>query len=100
MKDLQASGELPAQEKRFSIYGKPAVGTFKFCVIHKSVSTKTELSAIDELLLNIKYAIRHVAGLKVKWYGLDTSNIIPEHVPLITVSRAPARRIERVSGKP
>ena len=49
VQDLQARGELPAQDKKYSIYGKSTVGTFKFCIIHKSVTTKTELSALDDL---------------------------------------------------
>jgi KUP system potassium uptake protein len=84
VQDLQARGELPVQDKKYSIYGKSTVGTFKFCIIHKSVTTKTELSTLDEYLLNAKYAIRRAAGSKERWYGLDTSSLIVEHVPLIT----------------
>ncbi len=96
VQDLQASGELPDQHKKYSIYGDSTVGTFQFCIIHKSVSTKTELSALDELVLNTKYAIRRAAGSKVKWYGLDTSIVIDESVPLITGGGASDRRIQRL----
>ena len=96
VQDLQASGELPMQDKKYSIYGSSTVGTFKFCIIHKSVSTKTELSAVDELILNTKYAVRKAAGSKVKWYGLDTSNLIMEYVPLITSGAGPTNRIQRL----
>ena len=72
------------------------MGTFKFCIIHKSVSTKSELSALDELILHAKYAIRRVAGSKVKWYGLDTSSLIMEYVPLITGGGPSGRRIQRL----
>ncbi len=96
VQDLQASGELPEQDKKYSIYGKSTVGTFKFCIIHKSVSTKTELSALDELILHAKYAIRKVAGSKVRWYGLDTSSLIIEHVPLITGGGSGVGRVQRI----
>ena len=95
--DLQMSGELPRQEKKYSIYGPSTVGPFKFCVIHKSVTTKSELSAIDELIMNTKYAIRHAAGSRIQWYGLDTANIITENVPLIVSSHADAPHIERIA---
>ena len=94
--DLQARGELPFQDKKYSIYGKSTVGTFKFCIIHKSVTTKTELSDLDEFVLNAKYAIRRVAGSKERWYGLDTSSLIIENVPLITSGAAPKERIQRI----
>ena len=96
VQDLQKSGELPAQDKRYSIYGPSSVGNFKFCMILKSVTTKTELSALDELILHAKYAIRRVAGSKVQWYGLDTSSLIMERVPLITGGHVSGRRIQRI----
>ncbi len=97
VQDLQATGELPPQEKKYSIYGRSTVGAFRFCMIHKSVSTKTELTSMDERILHIKYAIRSVAGSKEKWFGLDTSTMIKEYVPLITSYENARERITRVS---
>ena len=97
VQDLQQSGELPAQNKKYSIYGQSTVGNFKFCIIGKSVSTKTELSTADELILRTKYAIRKVAGSKVEWYGLDNSSLIVERVPLISGGGSGAKRIQRVA---
>ena len=96
VQDLQASGDLPEQDKKYSIYGKSTVGTFKFCIMHKSVSTKTELSNLDEFILNTKYTIRRAAGSKVRWYGLDTSSLILETVPLITGGGSYPKRIQRL----
>lgn len=96
--DLLKSGELPEQERKYSIYGKSPVGTFKFCMLHKAVPTKTgQLSALDEAILNIKYGIRRVAGSKEKWYGLDTSALVIEKVPLLVGGSRDNRRIERVN---
>ena len=95
--DLIKSGELPEQERKYSIYGKSPVGTFKFFMFHKSVPTKTgQLSAADEAILNIKYTIRRFAGSKEKWYGLDTSSLVVEKVPLLIGNRGDGRRIRRV----
>ena len=95
VQDMQERGELPDQDKKYSIYGKSNVGTFKFCVILKSVTTKTELSDFDEFVLNAKYSIRRLAGSKVRWYGLDTSSLIMERVPLITGGGSVDGRIQR-----
>ncbi len=95
VQDLQARGELPAQNKKYSIYGPSTVGTFKFCIIQKSVTTKTELSNLDEMVLNTKYSIRKMAGSKEKWYGLDTSSLIMEYVPLLTGGVGMEGRIQR-----
>lgn len=98
VQDLQAEGKLPPQEKKYSIYGPSTVGTFKFCVIHKSVSTKSDLGSLDEFILHAKYAIRRMAGSKVQWYGLDTSSLITEHVPLITGGSPGGERIQHRKG--
>lgn len=95
VQELQANGELPSQHKKYSIYGESAIGTFKFCIIHKSVSSEPELSYFDETVLKTKYAIRKIAGSKVKWYGLDTSSVIIETVPLMIRTTASAQRIQR-----
>lgn len=59
--------------------------------------SKSELSFLDELVLNTKYAIRRVAGSKVRWYGLDTSSLVVETVPLIVGGKTPrSSRLERV----
>ena len=90
--DLQKVGELPDQKKKYSIYGRSTVGNFKFCVLQKSVPTKTDaLSALDEFLLKNKYAVRKLVGGRSKWFGLDTSTLMVEKVPLIVV---PGRRTE------
>lgn len=98
--DLQASGELPPQDKKYSIYGESTVGSFRFCIIHKSVPTRMELlSALDEAILNLKYRVRRMAGSKERWYGLDNSALIVETVPMIVTSgtkRPYIRRVEPV----
>ncbi len=95
VQDLQARGELPPQDKKYSIYGKSTVGSFKFCMIRKTVNSKSELSTLDELLLNTKYLVRRLVGSKVEWYGLDTSSLILESVPLITAGSPSTRQIVR-----
>jgi KUP system potassium uptake protein len=72
------------------------VGGFKFCFIKKSVPSKGEdLSAIDQNILNTKYAIRRMAGAKTKWYGLDNSTLIRESVPLFIPRAEKQPRIRR-----
>ena len=63
-------------------------------MLHKSIPAKSELSNFDEAILRSKYAIRRAAGSVIEWYGLDTSILIIENVPLITCGTQ-ARRIVR-----
>lgn len=95
--ELIASGELPKQEKKFSIYGPGDVGSFKFGILRRSISPGSELTRTEELVLNTKYFIRHLCGSVDSWYGLETSSIINEYVPLsIPGKKINSSKLERV----
>ena len=83
VQELIESGELPPQERKYSIYGASDVGNFKFGFLRKSVPNHSELSRTDAGLLRVKYAIRSVAGSPIQWFGLETSSLIIEYVPVV-----------------
>ncbi len=80
--DLLRSGELPPQNRKHSIYGASPIGTFKFCLIRKMMPMEGDLSSFDSMLIHTKYYIRRLAGNPLRWFGLETSNVIVESVPL------------------
>jgi KUP system potassium uptake protein len=86
---LLKSGELPPQEKKYSIYsGTLDIGTFKFVMIKKVVPSNGSFAGMDGFIMKTKYAIRTHAGSREEWYGLDTSSIIEERVPIIIADSA------------
>ena len=95
VEDLQKNGELPEQDKKYSIYGPSSVGNFKFCMIYKVVTSYSDKSTLDQLILRVKYRIRQMAGNKSKWYGLDTSSMLIETVPLVVGNSGQSKRIQR-----
>ena len=97
VQDLLASGEMPSQNKKYSINDETDVGNFRFVLVRKSVPARAAgLSKADSAILLSKYAIRRAAGSKVRWYGLDTSYLIQEYVPLMPSLPVPAgERIQR-----
>ncbi|MBQ3256727.1 MAG: KUP/HAK/KT family potassium transporter [Oscillospiraceae bacterium] len=97
VRDLQESGELPLQHKKHSIYDKNTVGTFKFCIIHKLIPHKSELTGMDKAVLKTKYFVRGLAGSKTTWYGLDASNVIIEKVPMSIPSHTDSKPIKRIA---
>lgn len=81
--DLIESKELPPQKPKYSIYGTGGnVGSFGFCIIRKMISPESDIASYGRLAISIKYAIRHVAGTQIQWYGLESSAVIIEYVPL------------------
>ncbi len=96
VQDLMQSGELPPQEKEYSIYGPSQVGNFKFCFMRKIVPAKSDqLPSSDTSILMAKYRIREMVGSKLKWYGLDTAPLIIETIPMIVGGSRDKRRLTR-----
>ena len=95
--DLLKTGELPKQEREHSIYGPSEVGSFKFCMIRKMMPLEGDLSPVDNFLIHNKYFIRRLAGSPVRWFGLETSRVLIEYVPLFLPRRQPEEeRLERI----
>lgn len=80
--DLLQSGEMQPQDRKHSIYGPSQVGNFKFGFIRRIISSDNDCSAMDSFILSAKYAIRSMIGSPIKWYGLETSSLIIESVPM------------------
>ena len=94
--DLLSMGELPEQNRRHSIYGPSDVGSFKFYMIRKMISQEGEIAPVDSFLIHAKYLIRRLAGSPIQWFGLKTSNVVVEYVPLFLAQRKLEDRLERV----
>ena len=73
------------------------MGTFKFCIIHKLIPHKSEPGGLDKAVLKTKYFVRRLAGSKTTWYGLDTSNVIIEQVPMTIPSHTDTKTITRTN---
>ncbi|MBR5740514.1 MAG: KUP/HAK/KT family potassium transporter, partial [Firmicutes bacterium] len=95
VQDLIDTGELPEQERKFSIYGPSPIGNFKFCFIRNNL-TAMDTPTMEYHLVNLKYRIRRQIGDHIKWYGLENSQLIIEYVPLF-FSSAKADRLERIN---
>jgi len=97
--DLMKTGELPPQNKEYSVYGPSAIGSFKFCMIRKMMPLEGELSSYDNFLIHTKYYIRRIAGNPAKWFGLETSRVMYEYVPLFLPRRAEEEKLNRVYSR-
>ena len=76
-------GKLEPQQHHYSIYQPTGdVGDFRFCLIRKVPSVSNDLSSFDLAVIQAKYFIRRVCGTAAHWYGLQTSSLLFEDVPL------------------
>ena len=88
--DLIRTGELPPQKQKYSIYGSDGkIGSFKFCMLKKMLVPESELVSWKRLAISLKYKIRRLAGSQVQWYGLESSSVLIEYVPLFLKMKVP-----------
>ncbi|MGX7024575.1 KUP/HAK/KT family potassium transporter [Vagococcus hydrophili] len=81
--DLMAEGKLPKQPQKYSIIKDREVGDFAFVLIREELTRVTSLSTIDTIVMQLKLGIKKMAFDPARWFGLEYSDVIVEHVPLI-----------------
>lgn len=97
MHDLIDSGELPEQR---TIYPKidedQQIGTIDYVLIHKDLVPESKIDVTGAFALRMKYAIRHLCGNPVKWFGLSAYNPVTESQPLFVAVQpvAPLKRTQ------
>ena len=74
----------------------PEIGTIRYVLIHKDLMPESKISTRGAMSLQAKYAIRHVAGSPIKWFGLAPFNPLVEVQPLFISTRRPPR-LKRVA---
>lgn len=89
--ELLATGELnPYQKGYFSESGNQA-GDFKFVIIQEALSNEGQLPKFQEFIMNLKLFVKKYTVTPAKWFGLDTSNVEVETVPLVLGRRRTAQ---------
>ncbi len=97
MHELIADGTLPPQETIYpKIDGDPELGTIEYVLIHKELIPESKIDSRGVVALRMKYAIRHLAGSPVKWFGLSVYNPLVEVQPLF-VTTTPVPPLKRVA---
>ena len=59
------------------------VGDFRFVVLEKHLSYENELSASEHLVMDTYFMLKEVSLSESSAFGLDTSAVVVEKVPLI-----------------
>ena len=85
IQDLVSSGELRFSQKKYMINSndKYVVGDFKFVLLEEILSNESVLSKWDSFILSTKLLIKKITVSPSKWFGIDTSNVQVEKVPII-----------------
>lgn len=80
--ELVNNHEINSQLNIYSILPDRKLGDFRFVFIEEVLSHNPPLSTWDSLLLSAKFFIQKFTVSPSKWFGLDTSDVYIEKVPM------------------
>lgn len=96
VEDLQADGKLDLRSGYPSLHERGIPGDFRFVMLHRVFSRSSHCSGRDAMLMKWHQRLRRLGISDASAFGLDTSSLTEEVVPLI-INTSPERRIARVS---
>ena len=80
--DLVKNGEIDITSKYYSLSKHNVPSDFRFIIIDRVLTVDTELSTTERFVMNAYDVVKRFSMNSVNAYGLDTSNVIIEQVPL------------------
>lgn len=83
VEDLVKNKEVDITSRYKSLNKNNIIGDFRFIVIEKFLSYENELPFYEKLILDIYSFLKHLSLSEEKAFGLDTSSVTVETVPLI-----------------
>lgn len=83
VEDLVNNKEVDITSRYVSLKRKNIIGDFRFVVIEKFLSYENELEFYDKFILNFYDILKTFSLPEAKAFGLDTSSVTVETVPLI-----------------
>lgn len=98
VEDLVKSGEFNLTSCFPSLRKHHLAGDFHFVVIRRMYQ-EGSFGMWDNFLMNMYNIVRRIGISDVKAYGLDTSNVTIEKVPLLVHFKRTTDRIQRVTGE-
>ena len=83
VEDLVKNKEVDITSRYKSLNKNNIIGDFRFIVIEKFLSFENELPFYEKVILDIYSLLKHLSLSEEKAFGLDTSSVTVETVPLI-----------------
>jgi len=99
IEELVAAGELDITSRYESLKGYNLPADFKFVIQKRFLSVENEFSFVDGFILNSYFFIRTFSQTDAKAFGLDTSDVVNEKIPLI-IQPATSVSMQRVPVGP
>ncbi|MBO9698777.1 MAG: KUP/HAK/KT family potassium transporter [Sporocytophaga sp.] len=83
VEDLVANKEVDFTSRYTSLSKRNVIGDFRFVVLEKHLSHDNDLSADERLIMNSYFILKEISLSETSAFGLDTSSVSVEKVPLV-----------------
>ncbi|WP_375443965.1 KUP/HAK/KT family potassium transporter [uncultured Fibrella sp.] len=93
IEDMVRHKEVDITSRYESLNRQNVIGDFRFVVLEKFLSYENDLSTFERIIMNAYFSIKAFTTPEDRWFGLDSSSVKVEKVPLVI------RPIENISLK-
>ncbi|AKQ45818.1 potassium transporter Kup [Rufibacter radiotolerans] len=83
VENLVENGEVDITSRYESLSRQNVIGDFRFVVLEKYMSVENDLPWKENLVMKAYYILKDFIASEDKWFGLDTSSVKIEKVPLL-----------------
>ncbi|MBK6889512.1 MAG: KUP/HAK/KT family potassium transporter [Sphingobacteriales bacterium] len=97
VEDLVAQKQVNITSRYYSLSKNNIAGDFKFVLLEEYLSAESNLPFFQKLIMTAYLTIKSYTAAPARWFGLDTSNVDIEKMPLLIKSRT-HRRLQRVDA--
>jgi KUP system potassium uptake protein len=81
--EMKAKGEVDVTSRYISLSRQNLIGDFRFVVIEKFLSYDNVIPVYEKIVLSIYNILKKMGLSDEKAFGLDTSNVLIEKVPIV-----------------
>lgn len=93
IEDMVRHKEVDITSRYESLNRQNVIGDFRFVVLEKFLSYENDLPRFERLIMNAYFSIKGFTTPEDRWFGLDSSSVKVEKVPLVI------RPVENISLK-
>ena len=83
IEDMVKNKEVDITSRYESLSRQNVIGDFRFVVLEKFLSFENELPARERFIMNLYFNIKSFTTPEDRWFGLDSSSVKIEKVPLV-----------------
>jgi KUP system potassium uptake protein len=83
IEDMVRNKEVDITSRYESLRGQNVIGDFRFVVLEKFLSFENELPFWERFIMNLYFNIKSFTTSEDRWFGLDSSSVKIEKVPLV-----------------